>query len=135
MTTLNIQNITADIEDFNNNSETPLLGSVQVTVWFDYHNTSYGFSLQTEDTCDHRPSLFLAVYKDTDSYDDFVEAVADNENLELEDAQNLVENFFIELSKKYEDMFETYIKQNYLVEDYNGMNPDSLYNQMERIND
>lgn len=135
MTTLNIQNIKAEIEDFNDNSETPLLGSVQVTVFFDYNNTRYGFSLQTKDTCDHRSSLFLEVYKFTNDYDNFVEAVANNENLELEEAQYLVEDFFIELSAKYEDMFETYIKQNYLVEDYSGMHPDSLYNQMARIND
>lgn len=135
MTTLNIQNITADIEDFNNNSKKPQLGSVQVTVFFDYNNTHYGFSLQTKDTYDNCPSFNLEVYKYTDSYDDFVKAVADNENLELEDAQDLVEDFFTELSKKYEDMFETYIKQNYLVQDSNGMDANSLCNEMERIND
>lgn len=134
MTTLNIKNIKADIEDFNN-SESSLLGSVQVTVSLDYNNTRYDFSLQTKDTFDNCPSFNLEVYKYEQQYDDFVKAVADNENLELSEAQELVEEFFIELSKEYEDMFETYIKQNYLVEDYCGMDADSLCNEMERVND
>lgn len=134
MTTLNIKNIKADIEDFNT-SETSLLGSVQVTVFFDYSSTRYGFSLQTKGTFDNCPSLNLEVYKYEQQYDDFVKAVADTENMELSDAQELVEDFFIELSKKYEDMFEAYIKQNYLIEDYRGMDADSLKNEMERIDD
>ena len=134
MTTLNIKNIDADIEDFNT-PETSLLGSVQVTVSFDYNNTRYDFSLQTKDTFDNCPSLNLEVYKYEQLYDDFVKAVADNENMELSDAQELVENLFIVLSKKYEGMFEAYIKQNYLVEDSNGVDANSLCNEMRRIND
>ena len=46
MTTLNIQNTKAEIEDTNIGLENPLIGSVQVAIFFDYNNTHYNFSLQ-----------------------------------------------------------------------------------------
>ena len=79
-------------------------------------------------------SLSLAVYKHTNYYDDFIKAVAENENLDLSDAEELVDDFFIDLSKKYEDMFETYIKKNYLIAEFNGMDANSFCNEMIRIN-
>lgn len=100
MTTLNIQNTKAEIEDTNIGLENPLIGSVQVAIFFDYNNTHYNFSLQPKGTYDYQVSLSLAVYKHTNYYDDFIKAVAENENLDLSDAEELVDDFFIDLSKK-----------------------------------
>jgi hypothetical protein len=137
MTTLSIQNIFIDLADFNKDAqtETPQLGMIQVNVSFEYNGICYPFSLQVGDTFDAGVvDSALEVNKDEDVFDEFVKAVADETRLGYSDAEEFVSEFFKTLivERNIQDLFDSYVKENYLTQEYWGLDANSLSNQLER---
>ncbi|MWN30995.1 MULTISPECIES: hypothetical protein [unclassified Gilliamella] len=137
MTTLNIQNINIEIQDLNENSDCPQLGMIQVSMSFYFKDKHYCFSLQTSNTFDAGAvSSSLVVYKDEDQYDEFVEAVSKDSEVDSWDAEELVEEFFTkEISDHAQELFDSYVNKNYLTQDFNGMDANSLSNELRRVHD
>lgn len=130
-----ITNLIYEIEDSNMlvNSEIPLLSSIFVSINFDYLDKNYGgLYYQPTESFDYAITLNLSIYKEEKQYDEFINDLMKHKNIDLNTANEMADDFFKSLLDEYKipDKFNEYVHDNYKLLDYNGLDANSICNEL-----